>query len=71
MKKILFILLLMIGIAIAYFPFKEQIPIDADNYLKEDSIQNRNLAMRQLDSVFNGRKIVTPLYHNFRERYTC
>lgn len=69
MKKILFILLLMIGIAIAYFPFKEQIPIDADNYLKEDSIQNRNLAMRQLDSVFNGRKIVTPLYHNFNPKY--
>lgn len=69
MKKILLVLLLMTGVAIAYLPLKKQIPVDADAFLKEDSIKNRGLAMRQLDSVFNGRKIVTPLYHNFNPKY--
>lgn len=72
MKKILLVLLLMVGVAIAYFPLKKQIPVDADAFLKEDSIKNRNLAMQQIDSVFkSGRsgKIVTPLYHDFNPHY--
>lgn len=72
MKKILLVLLLMAGVAIAYYPLKKQIPVDADAFLKEDSIKNRDLAMHQLDSVFkSGRygKIVTPLYHNFKPHF--
>ena len=72
MKKILLVLLLMVGVAIAYFPLKKQIPVDADAFQKEDSIKNRNLAMQQIDSVFkSGRsgKIVTPLYHDFNPHY--
>ena len=69
MKKVLLVLVLMAGVGIAYIPLKNQIPFDADEFMKEDSITNRNLAIHQLDSVFNGRKIVTPLYHNFNPNY--
>lgn len=72
MKKILMVLVLMAGVAIAYFPLKKQIPANADTFIKEDSIKNRRLAMHQLDSVFSkGRshKIVTPLYHDFNPHY--
>ena len=69
MKKILLVVLLMAGVAIAYHPIKKQILVDADNYIKEDSIRNRNLAIHQLDSIFNGRKIVAPLYHDFKTHY--
>lgn len=69
MKKVLLVLVLMAGVGIAYIPLKNQIPIDADEFMKKDSITNRNLAIHQLDSVFNGRKIVTPLYHNFNPNY--
>lgn len=69
MKKVLLVLVLMAGVGIAYIPLKNQIPIDADKFMKKDSITNRNLAIHQLDSVFNGRKIVTPLYHNFNPNY--
>ena len=69
MKKVLLVLILMVGVGITYFPLKNQIPVDADEFIKEDSITNRNLAIHQLDSIFNGRKIVTPLYHNFNPKY--
>lgn len=69
MKKIFLVILLMAGIAIAYIPLKKKIFIDAKSFLLEDSIRNRNLAVHQLDSIFNGRKIVTPLYYNFNPKY--
>lgn len=69
MKKVLLILILIAGVGIAYIPLKNQIPIEADEFIKEDSITNKNLAIHQLDSIFNGRKIVTPLYHNFNPKY--
>ena len=51
MKKILLVLLLMTGVAIAYLPLKKQIPVDADAFLKEDSIKNSLISMPRPSTI--------------------
>lgn len=72
MKKILLVLFLIVCVAVAYIPLNNQIPSDAEEFLKEDSIKNEDLAIHQIDSMFKGSrsgKIVSVLYHNFNPKY--
>lgn len=72
MKKFLLVLLLMVCVASAYIPLYNQIPSDAEEFLKEDSLKNEDLAIQKIDSMFKGSKsgkIVSALYYNFNPKY--